>query len=74
MVKHQAGLAMRLTNADVDQWLSELVETLPVALLADGQLDHHVLGMVNDLAAEASDPRYVFRAVQSVFPQLKSMR
>lgn len=64
---------MRLTNADVDQWLSELVETTPVALLADGQLDHRVLGMVNDLAAEASDPRYVFRAAAAVFPQLKSM-
>ncbi len=62
---------MRLTNADVDQWLSELVETMPVDLLSDDQLNPRVLGMVNDLAAEASDPRYVFRAAESALRQLK---
>lgn len=57
---------MRLTNADVDQWLWELAITRPSDLLARDAVDEGTSDMIDALAREAQDRSYVYRAATAL--------
>ena len=60
---------MRLTNADVDQWLNELAMSIPDGCPADNVLIRRVSSMIDALAIEAGNPGYVYEAAEAVFPR-----
>ena len=57
---------MRLTNADVDQWLWELAITRPSDLHARDAVDEGTSDMIDALAREAQDRSYVYRAATAL--------
>ena len=61
---------MRLTNADVDQWLNELAMSIPDGCPADNVLIRRVSSMIDALAIEAGNPGYVYEAAEAVFPRV----
>ena len=61
------GVAMRLTNADVDQWLSDLSATLPARHVGKKELSGRTIDLVRALALEARHPDYVFQAARALF-------
>ena len=58
---------MRLTNADVDQWLSDLSATLPARHAGKKELNGRAIDLVRALALEARHPDYVFQAARALF-------
>jgi hypothetical protein len=59
---------MRLTDADVDQWFAELLETMPTEPVDRQRFTRHACDMVDALACEARNPGYVFEAAEAAFP------
>lgn len=64
---------MRLTDADVDQWLSELAITMPRGHPGNNAFVLAVAAMVDALALEAGNPAYVYEAAEVVFPRVETV-
>ena len=59
---------MRLTDADVDQWLSDLSATIPTKRVGKRELSGRTIDLVRALALEAHHPDYVYQAARTLFP------
>jgi len=64
---------MQLTNADVDQWLADLSETVPARSVGNRELSGRTVDLVRALALEACHPDYVFQAAKALFSEQMSV-